>query len=123
MRLVIEDIPRGMNGSHGLLRMGWRARSKYNKYWLQLIRSQINMAHRPARARQVVSISQMRRRLLDRDNLYASVKPILDALRHWKLIKDDSEKWIELQLLQQSGPQKITIINIEEVKYRNGATA
>jgi Holliday junction resolvase RusA-like endonuclease len=112
MRLTLPDIPRGMNGSNGLLRMGWRARSKYNHYWIQLVRSQIDMTHKTPRTRQTVFISQMRRKAMDRDNLYASCKPILDALVHWKLIKDDSEKYIELIPTQVIGKEKITIVNI-----------
>jgi len=61
----------------------------------------------------VVSISQMRRQEFDRDNLYASCKPICDALVHWKIIKDDSEKCIDLQASQVKGKEKITIVNIE----------
>jgi hypothetical protein len=115
MKLIIPDIPRGMNGSNGLLRMGHRARSKYNEYWRQLVRSQIDMTHKTPRTRQVVSISQMRRKEFDKDNLYASCKPICDALVHWKIIKDDSEKYIDLRPTQIKGKEKITIVNIEAV--------
>ena len=114
MRLIIPDIPRGMNGSNGLLRMGHRARTAYNHYWIMLVREQINMSHKMPRIRQVVSISQVRRRLFDRDNLYASCKPICDALVHWKLIKDDSEEYIDLKPTQTIGKEKITVVNISE---------
>lgn len=114
MKLIIPDIPRGMNGSNGLLRMGFRARSKYNEYWRLLVRQQLDMRHKTPRTRQTVSISQMRRRLFDRDNLYASCKPICDALVHWKLIRDDSEKYIDLKPTQMIGKEKITIVNIEQ---------
>jgi hypothetical protein len=55
----------------------------------------------------------MRKRALDRDNLWASVKPLVDALTFWCLIFDDSEKWIDLDCRQVIGKEKITIINIE----------
>jgi hypothetical protein len=116
MRLIIPDIPRGMNGSNGLLRMGYRARSKYNSYWRDLVRSQIDNSHKPQRSKCIVSISQMRHKKLDPDNLSASCKPILDALKWWRLIKDDSEEWIDLRPSQTIGKEKIMIINIEEVK-------
>ena len=114
MRLVLPDIPVGLNGNNGLLRMGGRRRSKYNKYWVFLVRGQIDNTHKTPKGRQVVHVSQMRRQLFDRDNLYASCKPICDALVHWKLIKDDSEKYIDLQPTQIIGKEKITIVNIEE---------
>lgn len=113
MRLVIDEIPVGLNSGNGLLRMGRRARSKYNERWRQLVRSAIDNSHKPCRKKMVVSISQMRRRLFDPDNLSASCKPILDALVHWKLIKDDSEKWCDFHPVQIVGKQKITIIQIQ----------
>ncbi len=113
VRLVLQDIPRSPNGSKGLLRMSHWARSRYNEYWRNLVRSQIDNSHSPCRQCMVVEISQMRPRKLDRDNLAASCKPILDALVHWKLIKDDNEDWIDFKPpRQQIGKEKITIIEI-----------
>jgi len=113
MRIVLPDIPVGLNGANGLLRMNWRKRSKYNQYWKQLVRSGIDMSHKTPRGRQIVYVSQIRRKLLDRDNLYASCKPILDALVAWGLIKDDSEKYIDLRPVQNIGKIKMTIVVIE----------
>lgn len=119
MRLVIEDVPVGMNGAKGLLRMGHFARTKYNRYWHQLVRAAIDNAHKPQRRKCAVFISQMRSRKLDCDNLAVSVKPILDALKAWKLIRDDSEKWIDLSVTQQIGKRKTTIIQIEEIPWKS----
>lgn len=114
MRIVLDDTPVGLNSGNGLLRMGRFKRSKYNQYWRDLVRAAIRNDHKTPRGRQIVYISQMRPRLFkDEDNLYGSCKPILDALVHWKLIKDDSTKYIELRPLQQKGKQKITIIVIQ----------
>jgi len=117
MRLVINDIPKSPNGSQGLLRMHWAARGKYNQYWKLLIRSQFrSLPEDPPDTKKKVSISQMRRRLLDRDNLYASCKPILDAMTRCNLIRDDSEEWIELHVTQVTGKQKITVIEVEDAR-------
>jgi len=120
MRLVLPDIPVGLNGNKGLLRMGWRARSKYNHYWKQLVRSQIAHPQKPPKGRQVVYVSQMRPRLFeDRDNLFSSCKPICDALEAWGLIKGDSEKYIDLRPAQNLGKTKMTVVVIEaEVKTK-----
>jgi Holliday junction resolvase RusA-like endonuclease len=112
-RMVIQDIPKSPNGPKGLLRMHWASRSRYNKLWQTYIRAEMNNSHKPCKQKMRVSISQMRKRLLDPDNLHASVKPILDALVHWKLIKDDSAAWIELDCRQVVGKEKITVIEIE----------
>jgi hypothetical protein len=113
MRLILPDIPVGLNGSKGLLRMHHVKRSKYNAYWKHLVRSAIDNSHKTPKGKQVVYVSQIRRRLLDPDNLAASCKPILDALVAWKIIKDDSTKHIELIPLQTSGKAKTTIVLIE----------
>lgn len=57
-----------------------------------------------------------RRRLLDPDNAYASIKDLLDGLRDAGLILDDSEKRITLEVNQEkssNGHQEETIIEIE----------
>ena len=113
MRLVLPDVPVGLNGTKGLLRMGWRARSRYNKYWHQLVRSAAIPPGRPPKGKQMVFVSQLRPRLLDPDNLAASCKPILDALVAWKLIKDDSAKHIILRPAQNKGKTKTTVVVIE----------
>ena len=50
--------------------------------------------------RVVVRFTCFRVRLLDRDNLEASVKDLLDGLRHAHLIRDDSEREIQLEVEQ-----------------------
>lgn len=114
MRIVLDDIPVGLNGATGLLRMGPIRRSRYNRYWRGLVRAAIRNDHRTPRGKQIIHISQMRpRRFEDRDNLYGSCKPILDALVHWGLIRDDSEKYIDLRPVQTAGRAKVTIVVIE----------
>jgi Holliday junction resolvase RusA-like endonuclease len=112
MRLVIPDIPKSPNKRRG---EHWSISRKYAEYWEGLVRSLIDNSHKPVKARRSVSISQMRRRKLDRDNLWASCKPVIDALTHWQLIKDDSEEWIELNCTQAIGKEKITIVEIQPV--------
>ena len=116
-RLIIPEIPVGLNGGKGLLRMGHRARTKYNQLWKHLVREQIENSHKTPKGRQTVYVSQMRPKLFeDSDNLHASCKPILDALVAWALIKDDSIKHIDLRPTQQKGKIKTTIVVIEPFK-------
>lgn len=112
MRLVLPDVPKSPNKRRG---EHWSRSSKYAKYWKDLVRSQIDNSHKPCRVKMRVNISQMRKRKLDKDNLYGSSKPCLDALVAWKLLRDDSEKWCELTVTQTIGPEKITVVEIERV--------
>jgi Holliday junction resolvase RusA-like endonuclease len=48
-----------------------------------------------------ITIVQTRRRRLDRDNLYASVKVVLDGMTRAQLIADDSENHIRLDVRQK----------------------
>lgn len=49
----------------------------------------------------IIRITCHRRRLQDRDNNHASIKDLLDGLRHAGLIPDDDEKSIALQVEQK----------------------
>ena len=66
----------------------------------------------PARAR--VNITQHRKRLLDTDNLYSSLKPVLDALIRNQLIRDDSPQSCVLEAKQVKASSLRTVIEIEE---------
>lgn len=113
IRMVIPDIPRSPNGPRGLLRMHWAARNRYFQLWHTYIRAAIDNSHAPCKQKMRVGISQMRKRLLDTDNLYASVKPICDGLKKLNLIKDDSPQWMELECRQVVGKTPMTVIVIE----------
>jgi len=115
MRLILPDIPKSPNRKRG---EHWSRTSRQAEYWKALVRSAIDNSHKPCKARMAVTISQMRTRSLDKDNLYASVKNLVDALTHWKLIRDDSLKWIELECKQTVGKTKMTIVVIEAVNTK-----
>lgn len=66
------------------------------------------------RRRRVV-ITQYRKRLLDPDNATAACKRLLDAMRDLQLIKQDSEKWIELEVRQVTDKEEKTTIAIEDI--------
>ena len=54
----------------------------------------------PPEGKQIVRIHQLRKRELDKDNLYASVTPLANALRYVGLILDDSPQHIDLRATQ-----------------------
>ena len=53
------------------------------------------------REKRLVVITSYRKALLDRDNLMGGAKPIPDALKKQKLIRDDSEEWVEIEYKQE----------------------
>lgn len=55
-----------------------------------------------------------RKRLLDKDNAYAGVKPIVDAARELKFIYQDSPKYLELIVEQFKSAKSVTEIRISE---------
>lgn len=50
--------------------------------------------------RTIVSITRYAFQLLDLDNLWGSVKPLVDQLRYSGLIRDDSQEEINLEVAQ-----------------------
>ena len=112
--LTIDEVPRSPNGPNGLLRMHWARRRRYADGWYWLVfRAMGGDAHCCGELRATVRIHQVRRRLLDTDNLYASVKPVLDAMRKTGLIFDDSAKWCDLTVTQEVGRPVRTLIEME----------
>lgn len=54
-----------------------------------------------------------RKRALDKDNLYGACKPLIDAMRGYKIIPDDTPKHINLYVDQEKSPDKSTFVKIE----------
>lgn len=66
------------------------------------------------RARIRVQVTVYHTKKYDRDNLWGSQKPVLDALRNIGFIKDDSDDWIELLMPQQViGKERKTVVTLE----------
>lgn len=113
LRLDIPVVPPSPNrvlGKH------WSTKAGVKNEWVQRIRQQF--IPRPEN----ISLAQPRRvritlchaRLYDKDNAYAACKPVIDALKHWQLIWDDSMEYLNLRVAQEKCPhkQRHTIIEI-----------
>jgi len=57
-----------------------------------------------------------RKRALDKDNLYGACKPLIDAIRGFKIIPDDTPKHIDLYVEQEKSPNKSTFVRISAVE-------
>lgn len=98
--LEIPDVPPSPNqvGSH------WIRKFALRKRWRKLVRDALYLAQAlplpetpPAYAG--VKIERFGKKLLDMDNLHASMKQLLDALQDFRLIADDSSEHIHLTVL------------------------
>ena len=98
IHLSIPDVPVSNNV---YIRWHWSRRYKYDNTWSWQIRRAMGwpgiLDAAPDKAS--VSIVQHRKRLIDGDNLV--VKPLLDALKDWQLIWDDSPDHISLTVRQE----------------------
>jgi Holliday junction resolvase RusA-like endonuclease len=79
----------------------------------------VDGTHRPDKKRKV-KIVVYRGKLLDKDNLYAGCKGVIDAMRDINLLRNDSPKWLDLTVSQEIdrlNPR--TEIEIEESTSRS----
>lgn len=93
------------------VRMHWKQRYELHKLWVQEVWVSLKQQHYAADPfeRAQVSIERRSLRTLDTDNLYASAKPVLDALKTMHVIKDDSPERCELKVTQAKGVPQTTI--------------
>ena len=106
MKIIVTATP-SLNG----IKNGWNRWRIKNKYVKQLEGYQyqigvcVNKRH--------VTLQRYGSRVLDLDNYYGGVKPLLDAMKKVGLIKDDREEWLTLEYLPQvkckRGEEKIII--------------
>lgn len=110
MRVVIPRVTVGKRTRYipynvnRLRILHWATRAKWTKAWREqtawaLLQKKKEWQGFTGRINLVITnftISTM-----DRDNLYGSAKPIIDALRDVGLIKDDTEEYLNLEVKQE----------------------
>lgn len=109
--ITIPDVPPSLNKT---LNMHFRDRVKLKNNWKMWVRSQHMPAFGLLPERMSVTVTMHHSRLYDRDNAYGAVKPLVDALRHWRVIRDDTQEWLDLDVKQEKCPHKSrrTVIRI-----------
>lgn len=87
MILEIAELPRLQTNGYG----SWRARYSEKERWHKLVWHAVLVAGRPEAPldRAVVTMTRHSTRQPDSDNLVASFKPVLDGLKHARVIVDD----------------------------------
>lgn len=115
MKLTIPATPPSLNVQH---RMHYRAKMSLKREWVLQIRAvlPIPFNSRLNRKKKVV-ITLFHSRPYDKDNAYGAVKPVVDAMKVWCLLRDDTAEWLDLSVEQEKWPHKRrhTVIEIEEV--------
>jgi hypothetical protein len=112
MKLEVLAVPPSLNK---VSRMHWRQQRDLHGVWKLLVRSQMPGIFLQPIVRMRVKITLFHSRFYDKDNAYGAVKPIVDGLRHWKLIFDDTAEYLDLSVEQQKCPHKRrhTVIELE----------
>ena len=60
-----------------------------------------------------------RKRAFDKDNLYGSSKLLIDAIKDFNIIPDDTPKHINLTVKQEKSPTRETFVEIEAKEADN----
>lgn len=99
-KLTVRGLrAKGPNGPDGFLRTHWASRKRYGEMVYGLVLG-------PGRPTYTCPVGLLfcrgyAARPMDTDNLYASAKPILDALRRAGVFVDDSGEWLALTCEQR----------------------
>lgn len=99
MTLVFDEMPPGLNGPKGLLRMGWRSRVGYGNRWRLLVRQALGDLPDPwmrYKEKVLIQFTVFPLRQMDDDNVTSMFKLIGDALKRWEVVVDDSPKYVKL---------------------------
>lgn len=118
--LTVTGLPtRGTNGSNGLLRMHWAKRKRYSDSIELAVRAASGSPPTIVGKVMLVYTRAHRGRPMDEDNLAASAKPVLDALRRFNVIVDDRPELLTLHCAQAKRKElgcdwKVAIARIEQ---------
>lgn len=104
MKIILDAVPPSFNSYD---RLHWAQKKNLREQFGQLVmfalfeqgwRMPVDSKDVP---RMSVRILICRPRRLDRENLWASVKPVLDGMRDIRALRNDSEVWLDLDVKQE----------------------
>lgn len=112
MKLEIQGVPPSLNK---VLRMHWTAKTRLNNAWYYLVREKMPEHYLKPFVKMRCSVILTHSRAYDHDNAYGAVKPVIDALKRWKLIFDDTPEYLDLEVVQVKSTRKEsrTVIELE----------
>jgi hypothetical protein len=114
MTLDIPDVPPSLNVSRNL---HWAAKARLRDDWILWVRAKLPPLYLKPIVKMRCKITLYHSRPYDKDNSYGAVKPLVDAIKHWKLIVDDSPEYLDLTVEQEKCSHKKwhTTIELEAV--------
>jgi hypothetical protein len=62
----------------------------------------------------IVTLFRPAHHAVDRDNAYASVQPVVNAVKKLGHLHNDSEEWLDLQVVQADAKERRTEVEILE---------
>lgn len=117
---VLKNPENGPVGSHWSVRSRKRAADKARcaGYVLsQLGKGTGNVGRR----RVVITLHRPPEHALDRGGAYSSVKVIPDVLVGFGHLRDDSDEWCDLQVVQVDSKERKTVVEISEIDSKDPA--
>lgn len=116
MRLeIVANVPPSLNRT---LRMHWRKRAQLQNDWgwfIHLALRRRDQCYLQPIVKMQAKITLHHSRQYDKDNAYGAAKVVVDALKHWKLIFDDSPEYLDLEVQQEKCARKVSKTVIELV--------
>ena len=109
----VLELPMKILSGNILMRKHWAVRNREKQTWALLVRHQMRRKKvRLADDKEhfTLMIISYRKRLLDKDNLYAGVKHLVDAMCDERLIYDDDPKHLNLKVEQYKAKENHTMV-------------
>lgn len=119
--MINLTLPIVTKSNNQLLRMHWAVRRRIKVSYMDELLVAIRESKYANRElltnkKRKCHIISFRKRLLDADNLVGGLKPLIDCLVEWKLLKDDSPEFVELKIEQKKSKHPRTEIILKDMK-------
>lgn len=87
----------------------WGKRRKHKEDVAKHVLAVLGRRHQKQRGKIKLGIAIYHPRMFDKDNMYRSVKPLVDAIKNLGWIEDDSEELLDLEVLQFRGNYDVLV--------------
>jgi len=123
LRIVMPTV---LLSGNVLRSMHWARQYRYGKaleleVWALLMAQMHGPVERATGRKHVTVTLYHRARRFDQDNAHRAAKPLLDALRRLGLIRNDSRRWLDLDIEQEVDRERpCTVVEIDDAGKEGG---